>query len=256
MSWIDTHAHLYLKEFNHDFYHVVERAKLNDVEKVILPDLDSTEREKMINVFRTDPHFFSFMLGIHPTSVKSNYREEILKLEESFNNYPNPCGIGEIGIDLYWDITYKKEQIEVFEYQLHLAQKFNLPVSIHQRNSIELVLDILQHFNGKITGILHCFSGNVEQAKKAVNIGFYLGIGGVVTYKNSQIAEVVKNVGLSALVLETDAPYLSPAPLRGKRNEPAFLPIIAEKISSLTGHSIEEVARITYQNSKKLFYYE
>lgn len=256
MPLIDTHAHLYLREFTSDLNDVIHRAINNDIEKVILPDIDSSERNMMMQVYNSEPKFFAYMLGIHPTSVKNNFRDEIFLLEESFKKFPDPCGIGEIGIDLYWDQTFKKEQIEVFEYQLELARKLQLPVSIHQRNSIDLVLNIISSYKGKITGVLHCFSGDADQARKAIELGFYLGIGGVVTYKKSQMAEVVKSVGISHLVLETDAPYLPPAPHRGKRNEPAYLYLIAEKISMLTGLPVEKVIEATYQNSKKLFFHE
>jgi TatD DNase family protein len=253
MPIIDTHAHLYLKEFSHDVDKVIEQARLHRIEKILLPDLDMSSRPHMMRLYERYPSFFSIMAGLHPTSVKQNYKEELKKLDEFLQSGAFFCGIGEIGIDLYWDDSFKNEQIEVFEYQLNVAAERKLPLSIHQRNSIQLVMSILKKYAGKVTGVLHCFSGNEKDAKEAIDLGFYLGIGGVVTYKNSSMAEVVKAVGCEYLLLETDAPYLPPVPHRGQRNEPAYLTLVLNRIASLVGKDPWLVEEIIYVNTKKLF---
>ena len=250
--FIDTHSHIYAEEFEADRDQVVERALSADVKYIILPDIDRTTRSSMLTLAEQYPRIMLPLLGVHPTSVNASYKEEYAAFEKLLGKY-TIHGIGECGIDLYWDKTYYKEQIEVFERQLNIAREMNLPVIIHSRESLSEIFTVLkrQHYNMK--GILHCFPGNTEDAKRAVDLGFLLGIGGVVTYKNSLMAEVVKEIGTDHLVLETDAPYLTPVPYRGKRNESSYIPYIAAKIAEILGVDVKKIATTTSNNATNLF---
>ena len=253
MQFIDSHAHLYADEFAADIDEVIRRAVERDVTRMILPDIDSQSRKAMLLLHDKYPVNCPVMIGLHPTSVKADYKIELEKIDEIINEHPF-CAIGETGIDLYRDKTFFKQQIDSFTYQIELALKYDLPIVIHSRKSINEILSVLRSYNGKgLTGVFHCFPGNTDEAKKVTDLGFYLGIGGVVTYKNSGMAEVVKHIDLKHLLLETDAPYLTPAPHRGKRNESSYIPIIAEFIASLKGISTEEVAQTTTSNAIHLF---
>jgi TatD DNase family protein len=250
---IDSHSHIYAEEFNHDRGEVVQRAFEAGVSKIILPNIDSSSVESMLQLCGKYPANCFPLMGLHPTSVNESYKNE-LEIVESWLGKSKFCGIGEIGIDLYWDRTFYREQEEVFGHQLKLAKKYNLPVVIHVRNSFDEVFSILEKEVGSgLTGIFHCFSGGIQEAGKITGIGFKLGVGGVVTYKNSNLPETLKKVGIHHLVLETDAPYLSPAPFRGKRNESSYLKIIAQKIAEIYGMAIEEVEEITSGNVVNLF---
>ena len=250
--FIDTHSHIYAEEFEADRDQVVERALSADVKYIILPDIDRTTRSSMLTLAEQYPRIMLPLLGVHPTSVNASYKEEYAAFEKLLGKY-TIYGIGECGIDLYWDKTYYKEQIEVFERQLNIAREMNLPVIIHSRESLSEIFIVLkrQHYNMK--GILHCFPGNTEDAKRAVDLGFLLGIGGVVTYKNSLMAEVVKEIGTDHLVLETDAPYLTPVPYRGKRNESSYIPYIAAKIAEILGVDVKKIETTTSNNATNLF---
>ncbi len=250
--FIDTHSHIYAEEFEADRDQVVERALSADVKYIILPDIDRTTRSSMLTLAEQYPRIMLPLLGVHPTSVNASYKEEYAAFEKLLGKY-TIHGIGECGIDLYWDKTYYKEQIEVFERQLNIAREMNLPVIIHSRESLSEIFTVLkrQHYNMK--GILHCFPGNTEDAKRAVDLGFLLGIGGVVTYKNSLMAEVVKEIGTDHLVLETDAPYLTPVPYRGKRNESSYIPYIAAKIAEILGVDVKKIETTTSNNATNLF---
>jgi len=251
----DSHTHLYAEEFDGDRDAMMKRAEQNEVLHLLLPAIDSAYHEKMLKVTADFPHLCFPMMGLHPTSVKQNYRDEL----DIVSGYlSNPAlkfwALGEIGIDLYWDKTFEAEQRIAFSDQLDLALEHDLPVVIHTRNSMDIVLEILESRNNRlIRGVFHCFSGNTEQAKRATGLGFMLGIGGVVTYKNSGLQAVVENIALEHLLLETDAPWLTPVPHRGQRNEPSYIPIIALKIAGIKAISLERVAEITTTNALRLF---
>jgi TatD DNase family protein len=253
MQFIDTHTHLYAEEFTEDIDKVIGKAIENKVDRMLLPDIDSLTRPAMLQLHEKYPEICPVMIGLHPTSVKADYTSELEKIDEIIHQYPF-CGIGETGIDLYWDKTFFAEQIDSFTYQIELALKHDLPIVIHSRKSTNEIFSALKPFKDKgLKGVFHCFPGSVEEAAKVIEMGFYLGIGGVVTYKNSGMAEVVKQVDLKHILLETDSPYLTPAPFRGKRNDSAYIPVIAEFVASIKGLSTEEVAEITTSNAKHLF---
>lgn len=249
--FIDTHSHMYSEEFDGERAEAVERSKESGVCRLILPDIDRISRKRMLSFEDEFPGYSEVMVGLHPESVTEDYGKELKDIEKLLSERTF-CGIGEIGIDLYWDTSRYKEQVEAFEYQLGIARDASLPVSIHSRKSIDEIFKSLRKFKG-VRGVLHCFSGDTEQAKRAADMGLYIGVGGVVTFKNARLAQVVKECGIGWTVLETDAPYLAPVPFRGKRNESSYIPVIAEFIAGLTGLSVKEVARTTTQNASELF---
>lgn len=253
MQLIDTHTHIYLPEFNDDVDQTIERAKNARIQAIIFPDIDMKTSKRMHELALQYPAYIYRMSGLHPSSVTKNNQDELMRVEKDLSNDASIVGIGEIGIDLYWDQTFRKEQAEVFTTQLEMAVEKALPVSVHQRNSMKEVMEILQTFNGRVQGVLHCFSGTIEDAKQAIELGFMLGIGGVLTFKNSNLPEIVKYFGASQLVLETDAPYLAPMPYRGKRNEPAYIALICNHLATLLNETKEEIARKTTANAKKIF---
>lgn len=253
MIFTDTHAHLYDEQFADDRAEMINNAIDAGVTKMYLPNCDSTTIESMMQLSAQFPDNCYPMMGLHPCYVKDNYKEELAIVDKHLaeNKF---YAVGEIGLDYYWDLTYKEQQIEAFKMQIDLALEYDLPIVIHSRESLQDTIDIVREKqNGKLNGIFHCFSGNAEEAKQAIETGLYLGIGGVVTFKNSKLPEVLKEVDLSRLVLETDAPYLAPTPYRGKRNESSYIPLIAKKIAEIKQVSIEEVARITTENTAKIF---
>jgi len=253
MIFIDTHAHLYLEEFRTDSGEVINRSVDNGVKYMMLPNIDASSVDNMHLLCDRFPDNCFPMMGIHPTSVKENYKEELDIIEKHMMNRTY-IAVGEIGIDLYWDKTHLREQEEAFRFQLDLANEYQLPVAIHSRNSLEIIIKILTEYKNKdIRGVFHCFPGSVEQSKKVINSGYFIGIGGVVTYNRSTMAEVAANIPLEYIVLETDAPFLTPYPYRGKRNESAFIVNIAEKIAGLRNIPIDEVALVTTQNAINLF---
>jgi TatD DNase family protein len=250
MYFIDTHTHIYLPEFDDDRGVMMQKAREAGVEITIMPAIDSTTHEKMFTVESTYSGCYS-MIGLHPCSVNQDYRKEL----DSINQYLDQrkfIAIGEIGLDFYWDKTFVSEQYEAFHRQIKIASHQQLPIVIHSRNAINECIEVVSQYPG-IEGVFHCFSGNEEQAKQITELGFMLGIGGVVTFKNAGLDKVIKKIGLRNVILETDAPYLAPVPHRGKRNEPAYISIVAEKLSSIFGNSIEEIAELTTQNARKLF---
>lgn len=249
--YIDTHSHIYEEEFREDRKEVVERARAANLKYIVLPDIDSESRERMLNLAADYPDMMLPLAGLHPTSVNENFRQELAEVEKQVGIH-RYYGIGECGIDLYWDKTRLHEQIKVFEHQLGIAKDMNFPVIIHSRDSLELVLDILKK-HSHCHGILHCFPGNTEQARRAIDMGYFLGIGGVVTFKKSQMADTVREIGPDFLVLETDSPYLAPEPFRGKRNESSYIPHIAEKIAEITQTETKKIEEITFQNAMNLF---
>ncbi len=253
MQFIDTHTHLYAEEFREDIDQVVAHALENKVIKLILPDIDNETRGAMIALHTRYPEQCPMMIGLHPTSVKANYREELEAIESIIDLHPF-CGIGETGIDLYWDKTFLPQQIDSFTYQVELALKRDLPLVIHARKSLNEIFSALHPYRNKgLKGIFHCFPGNIQGAQHVIDLGFLLGIGGVVTYKNAGMAEVVKHFDLEYIVLETDSPYLSPTPLRGKRNDSGNIPLIAACIAGLKHCEVAEVAEITRENAMELF---
>jgi len=251
--FIDTHTHLYSAEFDNDRYDRINDALSKSVNKFYLPNIDSTSIEGMLKLEIHFPDQCFPMMGLHPCSVKENYREE-LAIVKKWLELRRFSAIGEIGIDLYWDKTFFKEQELAFREQLFWALEYNYTVVIHCRNAFDEIFSILQSYEKLPKGIFHCFSGDIIQAQKILSLGnFKLGIGGVVTFKNSGLDKVVEQLNLTDLVLETDAPYLAPFPFRGKRNESAYIPIIAEKIAQIKNITIEEVAKVTSQNAIEIF---
>lgn len=250
--FIDTHAHIYLEDFEEDLEDVIQRSLDDKVERIYMPNIDSTTIDDMWRVHHLFSHCIP-MIGLHPCHVKSNVMQELRIVEKELSER-SYCAIGEVGIDLYWDKTFVSEQEKAFDYQIALARESSLPVIIHSRDSLDVTIDFIQKYqNGNLKGIFHCFNGTEDQAHRIMDAGFYMGIGGVVTYKNAGVDKVVAKLPLDSLVLETDAPYLSPVPFRGKRNESSYILKVAEKISELHDISLEEVGRITTQNAKDLF---
>ncbi len=253
MRLIDTHCHLYLKEFSNDIEEVITRANQEGIDRFYLPNIDSGSIEDMMELEKRFADKCFAMMGLHPGSVKTNYREELKKVESWFGKR-RFAAVGEVGLDFYWDTTYTKDQYKAFERQIEWALQHDLPVVIHSRNSLQECIDAINRYQqGRLKGIFHCFTGSSEEAQRIIDLGFYLGIGGVVTYKNSGLAQVIEKTGLDHVVLETDAPYLTPAPFRGKRNESSYLKYVAEKIADIKRISVEEVALVTTANAEKLF---
>ena len=253
MQLIDTHTHLFLPEFDFDRDQVIINAQENGVEKVLLPNVDKSTTEHLLNLVAKYPDFCFPVMGLHPTSVNENYKEE-LKNVESWLDKRIFFAIGEIGIDLYWDKLFKTQQEEAFRYQIDLAKKYNLPIVIHARDSFDEIFRIMDEvMHEKLNGVFHAFTGNTTQATRIIEWGFKIGIGGIVTFKNSGLDKVVNNIDINHIVLETDSPYLAPVPKRGKRNESAYIVYIAQKIAEIKNISLKEVAQITTDNAKQLF---
>lgn len=253
MFLTDTHTHLYASEFDTDRKQVVESAIASGVKKFFLPNIDSSSVEGMIALCNQFPENCFPMMGLHPTSVKENYEEELGKLKPHFSKR-KMYAVGEIGIDLYWDKTFFAQQQQAFETQIKWANEFSLPIVIHSRNSFNEIVEVLQkNKNENLHGIFHCFSGSKEQAEKAISLGFKLGIGGVLTYKNSGLGQAIADIEMKHLVLETDSPYLTPVPYRGKRNESGYITLVAQKLAEIKNISIEEVAEITNSNAVEVF---
>jgi len=253
MQIIDTHTHLYLNQFKDDVDLVIERAKNAGIDKFIFPAIDSSHFKDMHELRNRYPENIYLMSGLHPVSVKDNYKEELNLVLKSLETH-NYVGIGEIGIDLYWDKTFLKQQQEAFEFQIRLAISNNLPIVIHCRDGFDEIFEILDAEKcSKMRGIFHCFTGTLEQANRAINLGFNLGIGGVVTFKNGGIDKFLNKIDMKNIVLETDAPYLSPVPHRGKRNESFYVTYILKKISELYALNEQEIAKITSKNALEIF---
>ena len=250
---IDTHSHFYLPDFQEDFQAVVDRCRSVGIEKIYLPAIDSSTHDAMMALAAAQPGWCIPMMGLHPCYVTADYQQE-MNLVETWLSKQSFAAIGEIGLDFYHSTDFKQEQIDVFVRQMYLAMQYDLPIVIHSRSSIDDCIKLIdEHGKGKIKGIFHCFGGDERQARKIIDLGFMLGIGGVVTYKNAGLAKLIETLPLDALVLETDSPYLTPVPFRGKRNESSYLTYIAAKIAEIKGLAIEEVALATTNNSKKIF---
>jgi TatD DNase family protein len=253
MVFVDTHSHIYLGPFNDDRGQVIAAAGEKGIHTILLPNIDTSSIASMNAMARDYPGICFPMMGLHPTSVKEDYRDEfeIIRQELMSGNY---IAVGEIGIDLYWDKTMLREQCQIFEQELDLSLALHKPVVIHARQSFDVIFEILQKYKNKgLRGVFHAFSGTPEQALHAVESGFFLGIGGMITYKNGGVDKVVQAIHLKHMVLETDSPYLPPVPYRWKRNEPAFLTFVAETMAQLKSVDISEVARITTENATTLF---
>jgi TatD DNase family protein len=253
MHLIDTHAHIYLPEFDNDRDEVISRSIDSGVERILLPNIDLDSVDPMMSLARQYPDLCHPMMGLHPGSVKQDFIEDLDKIQKHFelNKF---IAVGEIGIDLYWDTTFKKEQEEAFRAQLDMSIKYELPAVIHCRNSFPEVLSIVESYeHGSLKGVFHAFTGDAETARKITAMGFYLGIGGIVTFKNSGIDRVIAEIGPQKLVLETDSPYLAPTPNRGKRNECSYLGLIALKIAEICDLPLSSIAEQTTTNAVELF---
>ena len=250
---IDTHSHIYSTDFIHDRDEIIQRAYSNDVRKIILPNIDSSSVKNLLDMVDSYPHICFPLMGLHPTSVNHDYQEE-LQVVEYWLKKRKFYGIGEIGIDLYWETSFLEEQTHAFRFQLNLAREYQLPVVIHVRDSFEQVYNVLLEEKDKnLTGVFHSFSGTLEQAQLVIDLGFKIGVNGIITFKKSGLDEVISKIDPSNLLLETDSPYLTPVPFRGKRNESSYLVHIAQKIADLHQMTVGEIAKITTENARKLF---
>ncbi len=251
--YIDTHTHLYLDAFKEDRQQIVETAIAKGVSHMLLPNIDKDSIGDMHALHSDFPDSCLPMMGLHPTSVSDNYEEELARVAELLDEF-NYIAVGEIGIDLYWDQAYREHQLDAFRRQLRLAKKHRLPVSIHTREAFDLVYGLVkEELNDDLKGIFHCFTGSAEEAKKIADLGFLMGIGGVVTFKKAGLAEVVKDIPSRFLVLETDAPFLTPAPFRGKRNESSYLTYIAQKIADMKACPLGKLDDIWALNAADVF---
>ena len=249
----DTHVHLYSEQFNEDRKNVIQRAKDAGVSRFFIPAIDSSYTESMLTLEKEHPKDVFLMMGLHPTSVKENYLEE-LALVKKWIDQRKFYAIGEIGIDLYWDKTFLTQQQDAFKTQIQWAKERKMPINIHCRNAFDEIFEILEsEKSNDLRGIFHCFTGTLEQAKQAISYNMKLGIGGVATFKNGKIDKFLNEIDLKHIVLETDAPYLAPTPYRGKRNESAYLTNIIDKLVDIYNVSFQEIAEITTQNSKDVF---
>ena len=250
---IDTHTHLYLNQFDADRDEVIQRANEHGVNKFYLPNVDSTTIDAMLELEAAYPQSCFAMMGLHPCSVKENYKEE-LDLVENWLDKRDFCAIGEIGIDLHWDTSTFEIQKDAFRTQIQWAKERELPIVIHSRKSTQECIDIVREAkDDRLGGIFHCFGGTVEEAKQIIDLGFYLGIGGVLTFKKAGLDKTMEEISLDHVVLETDSPYLAPTPNRGKRNESGYVRLVAEKLAEIKGVSLEEIAEKTSANAKRIF---
>ena len=250
---IDTHCHLYSIEFDEDIEQVMARATVEGVSKFYLPAIDAGFTDSMNKIETLFPGKCFAMAGLHPCSVKENFEDELLHVDTLLQQRSFK-GIGETGLDFYWDKTFVKEQYIALERQIQYALEYNLPLILHTRNATQQTIDVVKKYISRgLTGIFHCFGGSLHEANQIIEMNFYLGIGGVVTYKNAGLPEVLKAVDMKHIVLETDAPYLTPVPMRGKRNESSYLKYIVEKLALVKGISEEEVKQITNVNAEKIF---
>ncbi|HEX2846258.1 MAG TPA: TatD family hydrolase [Chitinophagaceae bacterium] len=253
MQLIDTHAHLYSNQFNNDRPAMLQRAREAGLSKVLLPAIDSESHENMLKLEEENPGFCLAMMGLHPCSVKEDYEQE-LKIAEEYLAGRAFIGVGEIGLDFYWDLTFKEQQFKAFHRQVEWALHYGLPIAIHSRNANDECIQVVrEHQKGSLKGVFHCFSGTVEQARQMIELGFYLGIGGVLTFKNGGLDKVIEEIHTRHLVLETDAPYLAPVPFRGKRNESSYITYVAQKLADLKQTNVQEIIDQTSQNAQNLF---
>ena len=251
--YIDTHSHIYLEQFRADGPAMLERAAAAGIHTILMPAIDSSTHEAMLQMEQSTINNCTSMIGLHPCSVAENYEQE-LAIVEQYLVKRKFVAIGETGLDFHWDTTYKDSQYAAFERQIEWAIEYQLPIVIHSRKSTSECIEVVKRYKSRgLTGVFHCFSGSFELAKRIIECGFYLGIGGVLTFKNAGLVEVLERLSLDHIVLETDAPYLAPAPFRGKRNEPAYIPFVAAKLAEIKQVSIEEIAAATTKNAQNLF---
>lgn len=251
--FIDTHAHIYLEQFSEEKHELFEKAFEAQVDTILMPAVDSQTHKSMLEMETDGRVQCVSMMGLHPCSVNENFENELLVVESYLEQRPF-IAIGEIGLDFYWDLTFKSQQYEAFERQIEWALQYNVPIVIHSRNATKECVDVVSRYISKgLRGVFHCFGGSIEEAKAIMDMDFYLGIGGVLTFKKSGLDEVIRKVGLAMVVLETDAPYLAPVPYRGKRNEPSYIPLIANKLASVMELPLETIAEVTTNNAKKIF---
>lgn len=251
--WIDTHAHLYADEFDTDRTEMMQRSEQNSIGKIFMPNIDHTSIDGMLDLEQKYPSICYPMMGLHPCYVKKDFEKE-LYLVENWLNKRKFSAVGEMGTDLYWDKTFWEQQVEAFTIQVGLAKKHSLPIVVHCRESIDETIALVEKLqDGKLTGVFHCFTGSKEQAEKLINLGFYLGIGGVATFKKGGMENVLPHIPMDKIVLETDTPYLAPTPHRGKRNEPAYIPLIAQRVAELKNSNLADVQTATTQNALTLF---
>ena len=252
---IDTHAHAYDPDLTAIYGEWTERASNNQLSKILLPNIDIESIAQMYELVDKDPTRCVPMMGLHPCSVKANYEDVLSQIKGELYSKKYPfCAVGEIGLDYHWDTTFIEEQKSAFKMQIEWAIDLNIPIAVHTRKSLDEAIHIIKTYRTqKLKGVIHCFGGSLQQANQIIDLGFYMGIGGVITYKNAGLAEIVKDIDLKHLVLETDAPYLTPVPHRGKLNEPSYVKYVAEKIAEIKGLSLEEVAAQTTENARNLF---
>lgn len=251
MNLIETHAHIYLKEFSNDLPQIIEKAKGEGVERIYMPNVDHTTIDDMLEVANKYPDYCIPMMGLHPCSVTKRFEKDLYEVEDWLKK-GGFAAVGEIGTDLYWDKTFWPQQQEAFRIQAELAAKYNLPLVIHCRETIDETIELVKETDS-INGVFHCFTGSLEQANEIINQGFKIGLGGVSTFKNGGLEPVMEEIELKNMVLETDSPYLAPVPYRGKRNEPSYIKLVAERISVVKNIDVEVVAEATTTNALKLF---
>ena len=253
MILTDTHTHLYSEEFENDRLQMIQRAIDTGVSRFFVPSIDSTYTQKMYDLETQFPENIFLMMGLHPCYVKENYLEELAHVETGLAKRKF-YAVGEIGIDLFWDKSFLKQQQHAFQHQIQLAKKYKLAINIHCRDAFDEVFEVLESEKASdLFGIFHCFTGNLNQAQRAIDLNLKLGIGGVVTFKNGKVDQFLNQIDLKHIVLETDSPYLAPVPYRGKRNESSYTKIVAEKLAAIYQLPIDEIARITTENSKAVF---
>lgn len=253
MTIIDSHCHLYTAEFSQDIDRVITDAQQEGVSKFYLPNIDTTSIAAMLQLEAKYPGVCIAMMGLHPCSVDASFNSALQEIAQWFQKR-RFAAVGEIGLDFYWDRSFEAEQYEAFRRQINLAIQYRLPIVIHSRQSMQPCIDVVSEFKGSgLKGIFHCFGGSLAEAEQIIALGFYLGIGGVLTYKKSDLPEVLKQISLEHIVLETDSPYLAPVPRRGKRNESAYLKYIIERLAEIKNVAVEEVAEITTANATFVF---
>ena len=261
MQFLDTHCHLYDEAFDDDRPQALQRALDAGVDTLLLPAIDSLNHDRQELLATQYPQYLHQMMGLHPTSVKEDFEQELAIVHDRLfhlsplTSHLSPyVAVGEIGLDLYWDTTYLEQQREVLLRQMQWAEELQLPVCLHVRKAYNELFGLLKRLNRpRYRGVMHCFGGSLQEAYKAIEMGFHLGVGGVATFKNAALGTIAATVPLERLVLETDAPYLSPVPHRGQRNEPSYIPLIAQRIADLRGISLDEVADVTTTSARKLF---
>lgn len=250
---IDTHAHIYADQFKEDIEETIERSKETGLERIYMPNIDHTSIDAMLELELKYPNYCIATMGLHPCSVKSDFEKELYIVEEWLSKREF-VAIGEMGTDLYWDKTFVDQQVEAFKIQVAWAKQYKKPIIIHCRESLDMTIDLVEQLkDDNLTGVFHCFNGSIDQAQRIAKLGFHIGLGGVSTFKNSGMNEVIPGLSMDNVVLETDSPYLAPVPHRGKRNEPSYVQLVAQKVADYRETSLEEIISITTNNANKLF---